>query len=118
MAIVIRKIILFIAFFVSTSCGLDENLCELDKPEQEMLDKANKIYGSSLIVKRIPCEGIYIRVELQNNSVNDSIINNLHKVLHDSTTNHGWQTLWVYDRNGVYLFSHSSNGKKYQQSGD
>ena len=50
--------------------------------------------------------------------MNDSTINQLHKVLYDKNTNHGWQTLWVYDRNGVYLFSHSSTGKKYKQSGN
>lgn len=112
------RTILFVNIFILAACGYDDKLCELNKPEQEMLDKANEIYSSSLVVKRIPCEGIYIRVELKNYSVSDSVINQLHKVLYDKVTNHGWPTLWVYNRNGVYLFSHSSTGKKYQQTGD
>ncbi len=114
----LKSIIIFSTIFIIVACGFDENLCELNKPEKEMLDKANELYSSSVLVKRIPCEGIYIRVELQNNSVNDSIINNLHKVLHDSTSHHGWQTLLVYDKNGKYLYSHSSNNQKYKQTGD
>lgn len=57
------KNLLFLGL-IATSCSLDENLCQLEKQEQEMLDKANSVYGQNLVAKRIPCEGIYIRIEL------------------------------------------------------
>lgn len=45
----LKNIIVFNAIFILTACS-DENLCELNKPEKEILDKAIYIFIMALIV--------------------------------------------------------------------
>ncbi len=46
---IFKKLILFGNIFVATSCGLDENFCELNRPELEMLDRAKELYVRALL---------------------------------------------------------------------
>lgn len=106
-------------FMLLTACSFDNALCgELDEKLKTRIGNVEKSYGDVLRVNPIPCEFNYIRIELKTDDYNDSILDSVHKMLLDKKTMEGWTTLYIYDKNNKYLFSHSSNNQKYKQTGD
>lgn len=66
----------------------------------------------------IPCEFNYIKIKFKTDNYNALILDTIHKMLLDKKTMEGWTTMYIYDKDNNYLYSHSSNNKIYKQTGD
>jgi len=113
-----KKMLFFVLVFsLFTSCtGF---FCgQLDKAHQKRIDSVNVKYLKYFEVRDIPCEYIYIDLHLKTELLDSSFVNDAHKILFNSETNSGWQTINIYNINNVYLISHSWRGRFYYQTGE
>ena len=93
-----------ILFGCSSVCGLNDNL-------QNKYDQAVDELGDFFRIDVVPCEGYYINVYLKQEQVDTMNVNRLHKILYDSSTRSGWQSLIIYSKQERFLFTHSYSGK-------
>jgi len=112
-------IIIFSLLLVSSCNQITAFFCgELEGDLKALYQHAERKYADKILIERIPCEAIYINAYLLDNEVDSILVNSLHQDLYNQQKKIGWQTILVCDKAGNYLFSHSSKGKFYQQSGD
>jgi hypothetical protein len=114
------KLIACTTLLFYSSCGKITNwFCgDLNSFEKQSVDSVNKLYGKYADIEPIPCEYIYVNLQLKTEYVDTTKIEAIHKVLFNKETKEGWQSINVYDVNGKYLFSHSFNGKINIKTGD